>query len=642
MSSNNKQNQKSIQQNSRKKSYTGSGYNRPLQIQITYNTPEKNTPLSSDDKQLQTKSETSTVKESLTISNTDPTKQTAKPQKTKRQPDSAKQSSASTSQPQQPSNNVAPKSTKPRAQKPVQMTLAEEIARTTDPIDRAELIRQLELSQIERRFSSLGWSFISTNSTQVTANVISVFDIFEFSLPITDPDFPFDIVDNLLRLRLSVPKLYPTSKQTTISVLNSEIPADLRVRVERGWIKKANIGGLSLLQMCNWLDRELEQLLIRPPESSSKIVFVSNLKTNANAEHAVDPSVPELIKHNGTSESPEKIPVVPAEDSSSDETDTDYTNTDEESDEESAPTESGPTMDQVHRGIQIRLPNINIIAIALMKCTSLNLLIRCTRCKNTVEVPNLTPATEANPQPLRIPCPTCSTILSIRYRSDLVHKNNTSIGYLDVDLCVPYDLLPSTYTMTCAYCNADSTQVKKMPRGLVTNTNCGQCHHKMSVMVDEVKFVGLAPSDLVKANQSEIMGLKKKRKKKELMLVVGESLPHKGTCKHYKKSYRWLRFPCCGKLYPCDKCHDEKSEDSHEMVFANRMVCGYCSKEQQYSPEKPCNHCGKALTASAASSGNPFWEGGKGVRDKVKLSSRDKRKFAGLGKTVSRKAMEKK
>lgn len=41
----------------------------------------------------------------------------------------------------------------------------------------------------------------------------------------------------------------------------------------------------------------------------------------------------------------------------------------------------------------------------------------------------------------------------------------------------------------------------------------------------------------------------------------------------------FCRFPCCGKLYPCDKCHDEKEVD-HEMELANRMLCGFCSKEQ--------------------------------------------------------------
>ena len=38
------------------------------------------------------------------------------------------------------------------------------------------------------------------------------------------------------------------------------------------------------------------------------------------------------------------------------------------------------------------------------------------------------------------------------------------------------------------------------------------------------------------------------------------------------------RFPCCSKCFACDVCHDE-SED-HEMKFATRMVCGFCSKEQ--------------------------------------------------------------
>lgn len=36
----------------------------------------------------------------------------------------------------------------------------------------------------------------------------------------------------------------------------------------------------------------------------------------------------------------------------------------------------------------------------------------------------------------------------------------------------------------------------------------------------------------------------------------GESLPKNGACSHYKHSYRFFRFPCCGKAFPCDICHD--------------------------------------------------------------------------------------
>lgn len=39
-----------------------------------------------------------------------------------------------------------------------------------------------------------------------------------------------------------------------------------------------------------------------------------------------------------------------------------------------------------------------------------------------------------------------------------------------------------------------------------------------------------------------------------------------------------LRFPCCGRSYPCDVCHDE--DQDHPMELATRMICGYCAKEQ--------------------------------------------------------------
>lgn len=97
----------------------------------------------------------------------------------------------------------------------------------------------------------------------------------------------------------------------------------------------------------------------------------------------------------------------------------------------------------------------------------------------------------------------------------------------------------------------------------------------------------------------------------------GKPLPDKGTCKHYKQSHRWLRynfsfcgcnyhlqlqgavlcgkrylkmrkknsflthlprFPCCGRAYACDACHDE--DQDHPMELATRMLCGYCAKEQ--------------------------------------------------------------
>lgn len=94
------------------------------------------------------------------------------------------------------------------------------------------------------------------------------------------------------------------------------------------------------------------------------------------------------------------------------------------------------------------------------------------------------------------------------------------------------------------------------------------------------------------------------------------------------------RFSCCSKVFPCDKyaprpiappfhcrmlinvsrCHD--AETDHPNEHANRMICGYCSREQIYRPEN-CGIC-KAILIGKAGSG--FWEGGKGTRNRALMS----------------------
>ena len=59
---------------------------------------------------------------------------------------------------------------------------------------------------------------------------------------------------------------------------------------------------------------------------------------------------------------------------------------------------------------------------------------------------------------------------------------------------------------------------------------------------------------------------------------------------------RWLRFPCCGMRFPCDLCHEELT-DGHEMKWAKRMVCGYCSLEQPV--DSRCTNCDRKLAATA-------------------------------------------
>ncbi|KAK9814828.1 hypothetical protein WJX72_012215 [[Myrmecia] bisecta] len=124
------------------------------------------------------------------------------------------------------------------------------------------------------------------------------------------------------------------------------------------------------------------------------------------------------------------------------------------------------------------------------------------------------------------------------------------------------------------------------------------------------------------------------------LLQVGQPLPALGACKHYKHSHRWLRFPCCGRRFACDLCHEEFT-DGHEMKWANRMVCGFCAVEQGLGER--CAKCGKKLAHSAGMSASGrrtrFWEGGQGQRDPHAMNRNDPHKYRGSKfKTRSQKA----
>jgi hypothetical protein len=59
------------------------------------------------------------------------------------------------------------------------------------------------------------------------------------------------------------------------------------------------------------------------------------------------------------------------------------------------------------------------------------------------------------------------------------------------------------------------------------------------------------------------------------------------------------------------RCHDEAEKSTHMNEHANRMICGYCSREQNYRPDD-CQFCHSSLVAKI---GSGFWEGGKGEKN---------------------------
>ena len=270
--------------------------------------------------------------------------------------------------------------------------------------------------------------------------------------------------------------------------------------------------------------------------------------------------------------------------------------------------------------IVISFPEIQLFGIELLELASLSLTLKCDRCKTLNDITKLKPSTFGNTLTLTESCSKCANNLMATFHAEPLHANSIKGGHLDLTSCTVADMLPSVFTPTCSEC---STPYPTPPgvisvRGDTSLAVCRGCHRKMTFKIAEVKFLRVA------AHVSDMPLPPRKRKVKEnLGIVTGTSLPKNGKCSHYRKSCRWFRFSCCAKVFPCDRCHDEQAEPKHINEHANRMICGFCSREQNFRPED-CGFCGSSLVGRK---GGGFWEGGQGTRDKTRMSRKDPRKY---------------
>lgn len=277
------------------------------------------------------------------------------------------------------------------------------------------------------------------------------------------------------------------------------------------------------------------------------------------------------------------------------------------------------------RGTALSFPFIEHHGIELLELTNLNLTVKCERCKDTMDCTGLKSHTTHTSS-----CRKCAALVKVTFRQELIHVNSVRAGFLDLEGCTILDLLPSTFTPTCSSCSTPYPGFICV-RGATICNPCRTCHQKLTVSIPSMRFLRITTS----AAPSGATG---PRRKREVLagVVAGTELPDRGRCRHYAKSYRWFRFSCCERVFPCDRCHDEKEEHPNE--HANRMICGWCSREQAYRSEE-CAFCGRGVVGRR---GKGFWEGGKGTRDRVRMSRKDPRKFKRVGGTAGEgKAKEK-
>ncbi|XP_015912363.2 uncharacterized protein [Parasteatoda tepidariorum] len=476
-------------------------------------------------------------------------------------------------------------------------------------------IRDTEITQLKKRYPK-----------HVASEQQSILITFEPS----DPDWPFDLKS--LDLEVYFPDKYPIEACKITVVLSSNNIPDMLIRYLnqsiKNWIEKrfeevkcSSQTELMFRPFLKWFDRNLEELFIcglrmvkrdiEAKKNGIDFVPVEKLFCSTNDTH--------------NSDSAEIVPEASAEynlDSSEFQTKDDIIDNQTKNFSKSSILLDNSALRQ---GIKVLFNGLELVeGIATFSCSKLSITVHCIRCKTSCNIKCSTGKSSSSK------CSKCSKAIECSFSPSMMHQFSNVAGNLHLVECqiVDINLVESCFVLDCLNCSKHIT-IDGLHYGQKQKRWCTSCNEKLIFSIENVKFQATSSTYIAAKNAPT----KKMEKRKDPLFKEGEPLPDFGTCKHYKKSYRWLRFPCCGRLYPCDICHDEKEND-HEMKFASRMICGFCSKEQPYSKEKPCSSCSGSMTSKSGA----HWEGGKGCRNKIKMAKDDKHKYSGTSKTVSKKA----
>lgn len=173
--------------------------------------------------------------------------------------------------------------------------------------------------------------------------------------------------------------------------------------------------------------------------------------------------------------------------------------TEDESAEEGGDVSSAPVLSSAERGIMLSFPQMETHGIELLELTSLNIIVKCERCKDTTDVLRLRNNTTGEHVGMKDEsCKKCANSLAVGYRADLMHANSVRAGYIDLDGCTIVDMLPryvqhhkydqkvnlticSNFVPTCSECsNSYPAPGIVAVRGDSSMAICRECHHKMS------------------------------------------------------------------------------------------------------------------------------------------------------------------
>lgn len=337
--------------------------------------------------------------------------------------------SAAASNPQHGSSSPAPET----------VQALKEPARVFTATEKAEAgkKREVEVRQLEARLGRLPFFKKSSDGIAFTVQIE----------PKKRAELPMSI-QGVKSVHLFVPLLYPLEP---CRIQLDGVDSEESKAVSAGFLQKSSHqNGFSLTAYLNYLAQNMHTLAKTPlePKPAPLLVVLAQpipepvLEAKGKgAEGQQDPD----RSHVQYISRPPEWNVIDHEEASESESDGVYSydsyDSDEDggveikhSDDEATPRKPA---DNQERGTAISFPFMELYGIELLEVVTLNITVKCERCRDVTEVKGLKDGVENSES-----CRKCASQLSIRFRKDLVHAHAVRAGFLDLEGCVVGDMLP--------------------------------------------------------------------------------------------------------------------------------------------------------------------------------------------------------
>jgi hypothetical protein len=253
-------------------------------------------------------------------------------------------------------------------------------------------------------------------------------------------------------VKLFVPLLYPLQ---SCRVQLEGVDQNEQKPVEKGFERKAAQGrdNTTLMGHINFLAQNIHVLTKTVLEPEKKPVPVPVEQQSQEPASSTADKGKQLEGHQDAERShiqyitrPPEWTFINNEDASDSEDDYSYDSGDEFTEDEEGGIEVKVPHDHEEsqlpapnqeKGTAISFPFIELYGIELLEVVLLNISIKCERCKDTMDIKGLRNGIMKHES-----CKKCATLLGVCYRRDLVHANAVRAGFLDLEGCVPVDMLP--------------------------------------------------------------------------------------------------------------------------------------------------------------------------------------------------------